>query len=189
MNFWFFCHFNSLWSWTFELFFFCNQKWIYVWFYGENPVDFNWSHGWLSCFEGRCAETIATAQESRLCARFRDVVLCVSADCPLSLTALRDLCSRGVPVDGPDDREAGARTPGQPLRLRQESRRLLLLVPRRRTAQERVFGCRGSLVSWHMWLPTAQPDGEKCKRINLNLKKEKKKKTHQAKWFLISEKN
>lgn len=57
-------------------------------------------------------------------------------------------------MDGPDDREAGARAPGQPLRLRQAGGRLLLLVPRRRTAQEGVPGRRGSLKR------TARPRGQ-----------------------------
>lgn len=53
-------------------------------------------------------------------------------------------------MDGPDDREAGARTPGQPLRLHQEGGQLLLLVPRRRIAQEGVPGRRGALkITWH----------------------------------------
>lgn len=52
-------------------------------------------------------------------------------------------------MDGPDDREAGARTPGQPLRLHQEGGQLLLLVPRRRIAQEGVPGRRGALKN-HM---------------------------------------
>lgn len=72
-------------------------------------------------------------------------MLRVSADRALPLSALRDLGPGGVSVDGPDDREAGARTPGQPLRLREAGGRLLLLVPRRGTAQERVPGRRGSV--------------------------------------------
>lgn len=74
-------------------------------------------------------------------------VCAFSADCALPLPALRDLGSRGVPVDGSDDREAGARTPSQPLRLRQKGGWLLLLVPRRRATKEGVPGCRGPLVT------------------------------------------
>lgn len=61
-------------------------------------------------------------------------------------------------MDGPDDREAGAWTPGQPLRLRQEGRRLLLLVPWCRSTQEGVSGHRGPL--------SPQPDREKRKQGN-----------------------
>lgn len=50
-------------------------------------------------------------------------------------------------MDGPDDREAGLRTPGQPLRLHQEGGQLLLLVPRRLIAQEGVPGRRGALIA------------------------------------------
>lgn len=75
-----------------------------------------------------------------------ELVLCVlCADCALSLSALWDLCSGGVSVDRPDDREAGVRTPGQPLRLHQEGRQLLLLVPRCLLTQEGVPGRRGAL--------------------------------------------
>ena len=80
--------------------------------------------------------------------------VCVSADCALSFSALRDLGSWGVSVDGHDDREAGARTPGQPLRLREAGGRLLLLVPRHCVAQEGVPGRRRPLVTRQAWLPT-----------------------------------
>lgn len=60
-------------------------------------------------------------------------------------------------MDGPDDREAGARAPSQPLRLRQAVGRLLLLVPRNRVAQEGVPGHRQPLVTRPPCLPTAQP--------------------------------
>lgn len=86
------------------------------------------------------------------------VARCVPADRALPFSALRDLRSRGVSVDRPGDREAGLRSPGQPLRLHQEGGQLLLLVPRRLIAQEGVPGRRGALVAGRARLPAAQQE-------------------------------
>lgn len=66
--------------------------------------------------DGRISETLAldlvTWSMSECADRTGALFLCVSADRPLSFPPLLDFGSGGVSVDGPDDWEAGARTPG-----------------------------------------------------------------------------